>query len=53
MIVEEDIDSNNDSAIKRKNEPGELRISYINGMKGAMDDIENYPPSSNEDEVIA
>ena len=30
----------------------ELRISYLNGVKGAMDDIENNP-SSSEDEVIA
>jgi hypothetical protein len=31
----------------------ELRISYLNGVKGALDDIENNPPSSSEDEVIA
>jgi hypothetical protein len=51
-IEEEDLDSYHEST-NLKPKMKELRISYLNGVKGALDDIENNPPSSSEDEVIA
>ena len=51
-IEEEDIDSQNEMGSTIKPKMKELRISYLNGVKGALDDIENNP-SSSEDEVIA
>jgi hypothetical protein len=51
-IEEEDLDSQHEST-NLKPKMKELRISYLNGVKGALDDIENNPPSSSEDEVIA
>jgi hypothetical protein len=51
-IEEDDIDSQNEMGSTIKPKMKELRISYLNGVKGALDDIENNP-SSSEDEVIA
>lgn len=49
-ITAGDDDANCSDSVCKKNH--ELRISYLNGVQGAMDDIE-YHPSSSEDEVNA
>ena len=38
-IEEEDIDSQNEMGSTIKPKMKELRISYLNGVKGALDDI--------------